>query len=194
MKRFAVVTSDRMLYQKLRIALLCEGRCDLLDYLPRDASYTRVFVDMRHGEDFSIEGGNYVVILPRESAIIGNLGYPFTHDELLAAAEGDAQNGARLLLDYEMGAAILHGEVIPLTDVEYRLLSKIYDGRGEFVSREELILAVWGEGTGGGVLSVYIHYLREKLEVHGEKIIISSRGSGYKIQEEYIGGVPLCLN
>ena len=31
-------------------------------------------------------------------------------------------------------------------------------------------------------------YLREKLEAHGEKIIISSRMCGYKIDEKFFGG------
>ena len=45
---------------------------------------------------------------------------------------------------------------------------------------------VWGDGADGGVLNVYIHYLREKLEAGGEKIILSSRKQGYKIVEKYL--------
>ena len=41
-------------------------------------------------------------------------------------------------------------------------------------------------GADEGVLNVYVHYLREKLERGGEKIIISSRGLGYKIDEKYL--------
>ena len=60
-------------------------------------------------------------------------------------------------------------------------------GGGEFVSRDELSRAVWGEGADGGILNVYIHYLREKLESKGEKVIISSRRGGYKIDGKYLG-------
>ena len=35
-------------------------------------------------------------------------------------------------------------------------------------------------------MNVYIHYLREKLEADGEKIILSSRSHGYKIDEKYL--------
>ena len=34
-------------------------------------------------------------------------------------------------------------------------------------------------------MNVYVHYLREKLEYNGEKVIISSRKNGYKIDERF---------
>ena len=45
---------------------------------------------------------------------------------------------------------------------------------------------VWGDECEGGVLNVYIHYLREKLETEGEKIIFSTRKMGYKIDKKYL--------
>ena len=63
----------------------------------------------------------------------------------------------------------------------------LYEKKGEYVSREELRLGVWDEDTDSGVVNVYIHYLRQKLE-RGEKIINTSRSLGYKIDEKYIGG------
>jgi DNA-binding response OmpR family regulator len=39
---------------------------------------------------------------------------------------------------------------------------------------------------GEGLINVYVHYLREKLEVGGEKIINSSRKNGYAIDEKFI--------
>ena len=55
--------------------------------------------------------------------------------------------------------------------------------------REEILSTVWGGEADSGVINVYIHYLREKLEVCGEKIILSSRKCGYKIDEKYLGEV-----
>ena len=43
-------------------------------------------------------------------------------------------------------------------------------------------------------VNVYIHYLREKLESGGEKIIISSRNMGYKIDSKYLGEVKYAKN
>ena len=58
---------------------------------------------------------------------------------------------------------------------------------GEFVSREEILSQVWNGDADCGIINVYIHYLREKIE-HGEKIILSSRKQGYCIDEKYLGG------
>ena len=80
--------------------------------------------------------------------------------------------------------AYLRGERIQLTDVEYTLFDILYSANGEFVSREELLCRVWGDAT-DSVLNVYIHYLREKLE-RGEKIILSSRKYGYKIDGRFL--------
>ena len=112
------------------------------------------------------------------------LSLPFTEGRLLRAVSTDATAAPITLTNR---CAYLHGKEIKLTEVEYSLLSLLLS-RGGFVSREELIRAVWGEGADGGVLNVYVHYLREKLEFFGEKIIISSRGLGYKIDEKYLAG------
>ena len=56
---------------------------------------------------------------------------------------------------------------------------------GEFVSREEILHSVWSGDADPGIINVYVHYLREKLE-DGEKIIVSSRKNGYKIDGRYL--------
>ena len=82
--------------------------------------------------------------------------------------------------------AYLDGKEIKLTEVEASLLGRLISASGEFVSRGELLRGVWGDSADGGVLNVYIHYLREKLEVCGEKIILSSRSAGYGIDKKYL--------
>ena len=81
--------------------------------------------------------------------------------------------------------AYLFGEEIRLTEVEYKLLGKLLSTCPEFVSREELLATVWGGECDTGVVNVYIYYLRQKLEKSGNKVIISSRSYGYKIDEKY---------
>ena len=79
-----------------------------------------------------------------------------------------------------------------MTEVEYSLLSALAAAKGEFISRTDLRTAVWGtEGT-DGLLSVYIHYLREKLEGGGEKVILSSRKAGYALAEKFAKGADEC--
>jgi len=96
---------------------------------------------------------------------------------------------ARLTLDKASRLATLDREDIKLTEVEARLLDCLLSAGGEYVDRATLTSSVWGEGANEGVLNVYIHYLREKLEARGEKIILSSRKLGYKIDAKYLEGV-----
>lgn len=84
--------------------------------------------------------------------------------------------------------AVLDGRTVRLTEVEFALLKAIYSREGGYVGREELLREVWGGNADGGVINVYVHYLREKLEVGGERVILASRGEGYKINEKLLGG------
>ena len=95
----------------------------------------------------------------------------------------------KLLIDKQTKSAILHGAPIKLTDVEFALFSILYEKEGGYVSREALLSSVWGGECESGILNVYIHYLREKLEVGGEKIIRSSRKFGYCIDKRFFGGM-----
>ena len=56
-----------------------------------------------------------------------------------------------------------------------------------YTSREEIAKKVWGDAS-DGLINIYVHYLREKLEIGGEKIILSSRKGGYRIDKKYLGG------
>ena len=115
----------------------------------------------------------------------GDLPLPFAFTELFSAIEGCGGNAPKLTLGER--CAYLRGEKIPLTEVELALLRVLYDAKGEYVSREELLSRVWAEGTDNGVVNVYVYYLRQKLE-RGEKIINTSRKLGYKIDANYLGG------
>ena len=84
--------------------------------------------------------------------------------------------------------AILDGKSVKLTDVEFALLKAIYSRGGGYVKREELLNEVWGGNADSGVINVYVHYLREKLEMSGERVILASRGEGYKVDEKLLGG------
>lgn len=91
----------------------------------------------------------------------------------------------RLTLASAGRAALLDGERIELTELEYSLLSLLIS-EGGFVSKEKILSAVFAGATDAGIVNVYIHYLRSKLEAEGEKIILTSRGRGYSINEKYV--------
>ncbi len=113
---------------------------------------------------------------------------PFRLGTIKQIIKKTASENAILTIDKKARSAELHGEKIKFTEVEFNLLFFLYERGGEFAEREEIIKSVWGDGVDAGILNVYIHYLREKLECRGEKIIISSRKCGYKIEKKYIGG------
>ena len=187
-KRVAVVSSDPFLFQKIFLAL--RGVAVVLAVDPRTASATELsgFDKCLWDTDFSsmpdYADGRFVSV-GRSGATLTR---PFSRESIERLVSSEASVALRL----GERRAYLYGEEIRLTELELALLERLVMARGEFVSRERLLLDVWGEDADGGILNVYVHYLREKLEKRGEKIIISSRKSGYKIDEKYLGGGALC--
>ena len=130
----------------------------------------------------------FMTMSRKEKADI-SLPFPLGAIEKLCTGAGDEPD---LTLSEADRCVILHGEKIRLTEVEFSLLSALVLKGGEFSSREELLERVWDKNADGGIINVYIHYLREKLEKRGEKIILSSRKHGYKIDEKYLKGDTGC--
>lgn len=172
--RLAVITDDNYLWQKIylllreragvfRIADLAEGEYDLCLY---------------HGD--LLQDDIRVIRMGRESGC--QLKIPFSPEELYRAV-GEIGHSRSIRIGER--CAFLGDEKIPLTDVELKLLVALVDAKGEYVSRAELLHRVWGDNADGGVINVYIHYLREKLE-KGEKIILSSRKMGYCIDRRFL--------
>ena len=174
MKRVAVYTSDKYLYQKIKLALL--GKAEVTS----GGDNCDVAI-------FDLESD----LPPIENAITvsrlgnGDISLPLSFEDIEKLVES---SGAQLSISSDPKSAILRGRQIKLTDVEYALFALLMKNGGSFTSREEILAGVWGEGVDAGVINVYVHYLREKLETEGEKIIISSRKHGYKIDEKYLGG------
>lgn len=112
-----------------------------------------------------------------------SLKLPFTDGELLSLLPKRESKKIALF-----GTRVFLGdEEIKLTELEFSLLSRLLSGGGDFVSREELS-GVFADAKSASMLNVYIHYLREKLERDGARIILSSRKSGYKIDRKFIDG------
>ena len=107
---------------------------------------------------------------------------PFSDTDVLNLLPSDENVRSGIAV---IGGRILLGERdIKLTELERSLFMKLYDAKGEFVSRDELF-SVFADGSSESMLNVYIHYLREKLEGDGTRVIISSRKHGYKIDEKF---------
>ena len=177
--RIAVITADDFLWCKISLALKNVG---LIAQRITEKSFDVYDVCIYDADNSSAESvnANRVISVARGGAC--DLTVPFSFTDLRRAVSLPQRESAPLRLGDK--CAYLSGTHIPLTDVEYRLLKLLYDA-GDFVSRDELLNKVWGGECDGGVLNVYIHYLREKLE-KGEKIILSSRKNGYRIDPRFL--------
>ncbi len=175
MKRVAIVTENGYLLGKIRLALAERsdvlisslGECDICLW----------------DSDTSGKAPASAIVMSR--ALPCELPMPFSYRELFSAIDGKVS--ALLSVDREARVCTLRGERIKLTELEAELLSLLVSAGGEFVSRERILSLIWGNDADMGIINVYIHYLREKLE-RGEKVILASRGKGYRIDEKYLGG------
>jgi DNA-binding response OmpR family regulator len=77
-----------------------------------------------------------------------------------------AYDDGHLRIDLTDGTVTRRGEAIPLSPTESRLLMYLVCQRGRIVPKKELLLSVWGPEyeDEDGYLSVYIRYLRRKIE------------------------------
>ena len=72
--------------------------------------------------------------------------------------------------------------LLALTAREYALLQLLMEHSGQVLSRDQILRQVWQDqrGAASNVIEVYVRYLRQKLEEHGEKRLIHTvRGQGY---------------
>lgn len=94
----------------------------------------------------------------------------------------------QLELDMPRRQAIIEGEKLHLTPIEYGLLAALMRKAGEVVTHNELLLAVWGDNYKGdySVLRVNISRLRQKLEGNPRRpeYIVTVAGQGYIMPTE----------
>lgn len=69
-------------------------------------------------------------------------------------------------LDWRSRQLRIEGRRIDLTPTEFKVLQLLVERKGQPVSREELVMEVWGKGRGKADinLSLYIWHLRRKIE------------------------------
>ena len=176
-KRVGVITSDRNLYNKIRLLLRANATVELVSPGSSTAVYDLIFKDTKS------DLGTVAKTLTVGDG--GDIPYPFRHESIIdALKDTDAAANDSITLAEDGKHVYIGGEAIKLTGVEYALLDYVMKSDG-FASREDILTNVWGEGFDQGVVNVYIHYLRKKIEKDGKKVIISSRTEGYKIDERY---------
>jgi DNA-binding response OmpR family regulator len=122
---------------------------------------------------------------------------PYDNDELVARVRAHLRRSPRPNMSEELvfddgdfrinfmnREVWVRNEVRHLTPKEFNLLAVLVRNAVRVVTRTELVTQAWGEEYGDAIdsLKLYIHYLRQKLEVNAEQpeYIITSRGVGYR--------------
>lgn len=82
----------------------------------------------------------------------------------------------------------IRNAITHLTPKEFNLLAVLARNAGRVVTRADLVTEAWGDEYRDAVdsLKLYIHYLRQKLELNPQqpKYILTSRGVGYRFSED----------
>lgn len=142
------------------------------------------FIDLDHIGEIALPRARVFTFSRKKPA---DFPIPTPLGSVRAACLTVASASPALSLDDGRRTATLADRTVRLSEGEYSLLSRLARAEGEFVGRDELLRSVFGNLSDPGILNVYIHYLRKKLETGDEKIIFSSRGDGYRLNRKLFG-------
>jgi DNA-binding response OmpR family regulator len=89
----------------------------------------------------------------------------------------------RVVLESTARRMSIDGTVLPLTTIEYEILSRLTQAAGSIVAREQLIAEVFERqfNPEDRALDVHIHRLRKKLGPYGW-LLVTVRGSGHMLR------------
>ena len=120
---------------------------------------------------------------------------PFAFEELLARIQALTRRAQQpeslsleagdLRLDLLSHHAWRGGKKIELSNREFALLEHFMRHPRQVLSRQQLLSAIWDYSfdPGSNVVSVYVRYLRRKIDRPGEPSLISTvRGAGYRFE------------
>ena len=179
MRRIKVVTKNPYLWQKIRLLLADDAITELGDLFSETDDLCFWDIDSMGASPFSEK----ILTVGKDENVA--LALPLSFERIKRAA---LKTTVKPPLTLEGRVCSFKGEKIRLTELEASLLSLLIEANGEYVSREEILDRIWRNDADAGIINVYIHYLREKLE-KGEKIILSSRKQGYKIDGKFLEDV-----
>lgn len=144
-----------------------------------------LFISARTSDDdkivaFGIGGDDYVqkpyslgVLLAKVKAMLKRCGQ---------RADTGYSDG-RLTVDFEKRQALVDGEPVRLTALEFRLLAYLVRNQGRVIAKQELFEKVWEDKfTGDGTLNVHIRRIREAIEADPGRpeYIVTVWGDGYR--------------
>ena len=119
---------------------------------------------------------------------------PFRNRELISRIKSVLRRngkGNRLLqcrdiaIDLETGKVSRGDREIPLTKLEYKILSTMFAHPGKLFTREEILAGIWDMSNNfvnDNTLTVTIKRIREKLGDENGEVIKTVRGMGYRVE------------
>jgi DNA-binding response OmpR family regulator len=158
---------------------------------------------LRHASDVPIviitaRTDTHDVVAGLEAGADDYLTKPFAAKELAARlrallrrARGSRAGLERIVLGEveilpDAGVVHRHGQDVPLTKTEFRLLCELAFNAGIVLSRDQLLERVWGyEYLGDGrLVDAHIRRLRTKVErdPSNPELIVTARGLGYRLE------------
>ncbi len=146
----------------------------------RGEAHERIMGLTLGADDYVVKPFSPGEIVARVKAILRR-----TRPDTLAAKEQLSHGG--LVLDLGKRKVTLHGNPVPLTPSEYKLLQALISAPGRVFLREELLNYLYptGEAVIDRVIDVHIGNLRQKIEVDlsKPKYILTARGVGYQFAD-----------
>ncbi len=180
-----IVTPDEEVGRLLQIELSEAGfDVNVHASLIASAPHERRFIDIDAWNTASVRENDIVFTRHAETEgmpypVVLSLPFPMGAAAALMTRPQDEDDRLRLTPN----GALRRGQPIHLTATEHALLSALMEAQGQTVSRS--VLAHRMQADTDGAVNVYIHYLRKKLETNGERIILSTRGGGYRIDARF---------
>jgi len=101
---------------------------------------------------------------------------------LKGEAQGNVYSDGVLTIDYDKWEVYIQGKKIPLSRLDYLLLTALVQHAEQILGYDSLLDLVWGEGQGSlETLKSHISSLRRTIEEHAEndELIQTVRGVGY---------------
>ncbi|MEU6746756.1 response regulator transcription factor [Spirillospora sp. NPDC046719] len=130
------------------------------------------------GDDYITKPFNPEVLLARIEAVLRRAqgtGVVQRDDEM----DDNLVEIPPIVIDFAARQVFKDGEVVRLAPLEYSILEFLAANRGRAVSKEELMLDVWGTSRGvSRTLAEHISRLRRKL---GDGLIVTQTGYGYLV-------------
>jgi len=186
----------------LRMAYRHQPDLVLLDIMMPDMDGWEVCKRLREMSDVPIvfltaRGETRDIVKGLEMGADDYVAKPYDNDELVARVKAHLRrsprpnvsdelvfNGGDFRINFMNREVYVRNEIKHLTPKEFNLLGVLVRNAGRVVTRNELVTQAWGEEYADAIdsLKLYIHYLRQKVEVNPTQpeYILTSRGVGYR--------------